>query len=119
MPKNQEKTPNTSDNGFKGFINVDLTEADKAAISEKWQKGKIAEMLSSLVDVGKVSFSFNQKNTTYNCSVVFYHAPVEGYCVSSFAPSPLMALYITWYKLDVYADSIQPGDTSVNKPLFG
>lgn len=107
------------DDNFKGFINVDLTENDKAVVKASWEKAKFPTLFSTLVDIGKVSISYNAQTNSYNCAVVFYNEPVKGFCVSSFAKNPLMALFITWYKLDTYADSITPDAAAVNRADFG
>lgn len=119
MARADKKTTKSENSDWKGFINVELTEADKAAVTANWEKAKYATLLQALVDVGKLSISYNEKNNSYNAAVVFYDEPLKGFCVSSFAKSPLMAVYITWYKLDVYADSISPDNLNSNRPDFG
>lgn len=119
MAKNNVPTNTTNNNPFQGFINVDLSDDDKAFVSDNWQKAKYNNLLPELVDAGKVSFSYNDKNNTYNCAIVFYGGDLKNWCVSSFAPSPLMALFITWLKLDRYGNQLQPNATSVNRPTFG
>lgn len=119
MAKQNGTTTPAPANPFKGFINVDLSDMDKSFVEANWAKSKMDKMLPELVDVGKVSFSYNDKNNTYNCAIVFYAGALAQHCVSSFAPNPLMALFITWLKLDRYGETLSPETTSVNKPLFG
>lgn len=116
----QNGTPTaTPANPFKGFINVDLTDDDKSFVEANWAKSKMDKMLPDLVDVGKVSFSYNERNNTYNCAIVFYAGSLCQHCVSSFAPNPLMALFITWLKIDRYGEVLSPESGNINKPLFG
>lgn len=104
---------------WQGFIDVTLTDADKAQIAASWEKAKYPQAIAALADVGKLTISYNAKNSQYNASVVFYSGELAGWCVSSFGNSPMLALYVTWYKLDVYGDDLQPGAAQANRPAFG
>lgn len=104
---------------WKGFINVPLTEDDKEKISAAWQKAKYGDVISELVEAGKLTVSFNAKNQSFNASVVFYHDALAGWCVSSFAPNAMQALFVTYFKLVAYGDTLSPDMAQPTKSDFG
>lgn len=103
---------------FKGFINISLTDDDKALLVETDPHAAIGEFIEDILDYGKMSVSFDGKS--YNCAVVIKEGDFAGYCVSSFADAPFFAIMVTAYKLRTYWSRLGDFATrDANKPSFG
>lgn len=118
MAKAQAKGDKTGDN-WKGFINPQLTDDDKTTIKAKWGKFDVGACVQELADCGKVTVSYNPQNNTYNCSVVWGGGELKGWCVSSFADTSQHAIFVTYYKLQVYGDSLADMRENAPRDLFG
>jgi len=103
---------------WQGFINVRLSEEDKTRIEALCKKPKLEDVVSTLCDWGKFSVSYT--NNAYNCTSVISEGDFAGYGVSSYAPTPIMAMVITAYKMAVYHETFgKIIDESSTRPDFG
>lgn len=103
---------------FKGFINISLTDEDKALLMDTDPYAAIGEFIEDILDFGKMSVSYDGKS--YNCACVIKEGDWAGYCISSFADAPLFAVMVTAYKLRTYGTRLGDFATrDANKPSFG
>lgn len=118
--KTTQKTNKPASGDFKGFVNVHLSDDEKQVISETWETGEWGEIVTELVGYGKLSISFNETNQTYSATISFSGLPaLQGVALSSFAPSPLMALYVTAFKIGTKWDEIISTEAGKPKASFG
>lgn len=105
--KSRDSASTTSGNSFTTrFVDLSLSEADKAAF-EEWQTSQppLLTLLSEIADEGvKVSIGWNEKTQSFISSATNQRSTHPNYqcCYTSFAPSFEKALWLLVYKFDLY-----------------
>lgn len=104
----QSKSKGTAANGGgnakfgKGFVNCNISDADKAAVKKYAQDAdKILEALHSLIIQGyKYSVSESEKTSSFVASLTDRRegSPSHMYTLSAHAPDPLLAMASVLYK---------------------
>lgn len=106
------------------FVNLPLSEADKAAIAERERSGKIGlhDVLLLVSEGFKVSIGWNEKTGSFISAVTDIVAtrPMFNHCYSSFASSPEKALLVALYKYEVYIEGRETwGSSESPRDEFG
>jgi len=101
--KGKKPAANTSAD-WKGFVNVELTEADwgviDKAVSDKKVNDTVPASIDYLLELGKVTFNYT--NGSVSCALTILEGEQKGYTVSSFSDNLVEALLTTRYKVQQY-----------------
>ena len=101
MAKEQQETKVQ----FVGFVNISLTDDEMkpvdVALAAK-VKPDLGEQLAWLLELGKLSFSFNRGSLS--CTLTVNEGVSAGYAVSAFSDSPLESVLILRQKVNLYLD---------------
>lgn len=107
MASNSRKSKKPAANtgaDWKGFVNVELTDADwstiDAALADKTVNATIPGHIDYLLELGKVTFNYT--NGSVSCALTILEGAQKGYTVSSFSDNLVEALLTTRYKVATY-----------------
>lgn len=105
MGKTRGVTKQTVPSGdWKGFVNVQPTDEEFAAIDKLLADKSIAKEvpahLDYLLELGKVTFNYT--NGSVSCALTILEGAQKGYTVSSFSDNLVEALLITRLKVQNY-----------------
>lgn len=94
-----------SDNGWKGFVNVSLTNEQKEQLGA-WdiQDGDVWDGVATYCEAGyKVTLSYNSANKNFTATVIGGEGSGKnaGRAVSAFAPTPYQAMRTVLFKVSV------------------
>lgn len=89
---------------WRGFVNIDLTDAEWAMIDKAAADKKVGDTipghLDYLLELGKVTFNYT--NGSCVCSLTIQEGAQKGFTVSSFSDSVVEALLTTRLKVQNY-----------------
>lgn len=89
---------------FHGFVNYNLSEADKAKFHEFWRQSNTdnwGQYLNQLIDNGyKISLSYDNYNTAYSATMMCMKVghPDQGWCLSGKGPDITTAIEVLFFK---------------------
>lgn len=90
--------------GFLGFVDVQLSDTDKAALAQMVENGEfsVSDFLMALSEEGyKFSLSPDPEHNSVIATATGKGAanPNKGYALSARGPSPSSAILVLWYKV--------------------
>jgi len=104
MPANSRKpkaVEKNTDTEWRGFVNVELSDDEWAAVDKEASDPKVTTRLAShldyLLELGKVTFNYT--NGSISCALTILEGAQKGFTVSSFSDNLIEALVATRAKV--------------------